>query len=73
VNKLEEWITVLIEMSIGDHKRTAMLMQVAAPMSSPIANPAEADLIAENVESRSGLPFPKARSVTPANDSESSK
>ena len=43
----------------------------AAPRSSPMANPPEFDLIAENVAKTSGLPFPKARKVTPATFSSS--
>lgn len=38
----------------------------AAPMSSPIAKLPLCDFIAANVEKTSGLPFPKARNVTPA-------
>jgi hypothetical protein len=41
-------------------------MKVAAPTSSPTAKLPEPAFIAEKVEKRSGLPFPKARNVTPA-------
>ena len=45
---------------------TTAVMKQAAPISSPIARLAEFVLIAANVENTSGLPFPKARNVTPA-------
>lgn len=41
----------------------------AAPMSSPIARLNVPPFNAENVEKTSGLPFPKAKKVTPAVDS----
>lgn len=41
-------------------------MKEAAPTSSPIARPPEPARMALKVEKRSGLPFPKARNVTPA-------
>jgi len=41
-------------------------MKDAAPTSSPIAKLPEFARIAENVENKSGLPFPKAKKVTPA-------
>ena len=41
-------------------------MNVAAPMSSPMAKLPELARMAENVEKTSGLPFPKAKKVTPA-------
>lgn len=41
-------------------------MKVAAPKSSPIARLPESAFIAEKVEKTSGLPFPKAKKVTPA-------
>ena len=43
----------------------------AAPRSSPIARLPELVRMAENVENTSGLPFPKARKVTPATFSSS--
>lgn len=42
------------------------VLKVAAPMSSPTANPNVPLLIAEKVLNTSGLPFPKAKKVTPA-------
>ena len=45
---------------------TTDTMKDAAPSSSPIARLPESARIAENVEKTSGLPFPKARNVTPA-------
>lgn len=44
---------------------TTDVMKVAAPMSSPIARLPLFDRIAAKVEKTSGLPFPKARNVTP--------
>jgi hypothetical protein len=45
---------------------TTDVMNTAAPMSSPTARLPLFVLIAANVEKTSGLPFPKASSVTPA-------
>jgi hypothetical protein len=45
---------------------TTAVMKHAAPINSPIARLAELVLKAANVEKTSGLPFPKARKVTPA-------
>lgn len=42
------------------------VMNVAAPISSPTANPSVPSRTATNVEKTSGEPFPNARSVTPA-------
>lgn len=42
------------------------VLKVAAPMSSPTANPSVPLLIAEKVLNTSGLPLPNARKVTPA-------
>lgn len=42
------------------------VLKVAAPMSSPTANPSVPLLIAEKVLNTSGLPLPKAKKVTPA-------
>ena len=44
---------------------TTDVMKVAAPISSPTARLPLLDFIAANVENTSGLPFPKARNVTP--------
>jgi hypothetical protein len=41
-------------------------MNPAAPINSPIAKLPEFVFIAANVENTSGLPFPKAKNVTPA-------
>jgi hypothetical protein len=41
-------------------------LKVAAPNNSPIAKLKVPWFIAENVENTSGLPFPKAKKVTPA-------
>ena len=41
-------------------------INVAAPSNSPMAKLPELACIAENVEKTSGLPFPKAKKVTPA-------
>lgn len=40
-------------------------MNEAAPINSPSANDPKFVCIALKVENRSGLPFPKARKVTP--------
>lgn len=45
---------------------THEMMNDAAPRSSPMARLPESARMAENVEKTSGLPFPKARNVTPA-------
>jgi hypothetical protein len=45
---------------------TTETMKDAAPTSSPIARLPDPARIAERVENKSGLPFPKARKVTPA-------
>jgi hypothetical protein len=45
---------------------TTAVMNPAAPISSPIAKLPLCEFIAANVEKTSGLPFPKARKVTPA-------
>ena len=45
---------------------TTPVMNKAAPQSSPIAKFAEFIFIASKVEKTSGLPLPKANSVTPA-------
>ena len=45
---------------------TTVVMNAAAPTSSPTAIMLLFDVIAENVENRSGLPFPRAKKVTPA-------
>jgi hypothetical protein len=45
---------------------TTDTMKNAAPISSPMANDPDPLFMAENVLNRSGLPFPKARIVTPA-------
>jgi hypothetical protein len=42
------------------------ILKVAAPINSPIAKLNVPWFIAEKVEKTSGLPFPKARNVTPA-------
>src|SRR5205809_7967102 len=47
---------------------TTAVMNDAAPISSPIASEPELTFIATKVENTSGLPFPKARKVTPALD-----
>jgi len=44
-------------------------LKLAAPINSPIARPKVPPFNAEKVEKTSGLPFPKARNVTPAVDS----
>ena len=49
---------------------TTVVMKNAAPISSPIARLPEPTLIAANVENKSGDPFPRARNVTPAIDSD---
>jgi hypothetical protein len=49
---------------------TTDVMKKAAPMSSPMAKLPEPTLMAANVEKRSGDPFPSARKVTPAMDSD---
>ena len=45
---------------------TTAVMKLAAPISSPTAKLPLFVLIAANVEKTSGLPFPKAKKVTPA-------
>ena len=45
---------------------TTAVMNPAAPMSSPTARLPLLVFIAANVEKTSGLPFPKAKKVTPA-------
>ncbi|KAL8795721.1 MAG: hypothetical protein Q9195_001772 [Heterodermia aff. obscurata] len=45
---------------------TTAVMNPAAPISSPIAKLPLCDFIAAKVEKTSGLPFPKAKNVTPA-------
>ena len=45
---------------------TTAVIKPAAPMSSPTARLPLLVLIAANVEKTSGLPFPKAKKVTPA-------
>lgn len=45
---------------------TTAVIKPAAPMSSPTARLPLCVLIAANVENTSGLPFPKAKKVTPA-------
>jgi hypothetical protein len=45
---------------------TTEVINPAAPISSPMAKPPLCVFIAANVEKTSGLPFPKARKVTPA-------
>jgi hypothetical protein len=45
-------------------------MKKAAPMSSPMARLPEPTRMAAKVEKRSGDPFPRARKVTPAMDSD---
>ena len=45
---------------------TTAVIKPAAPMSSPTARLPLCVLIAANVEKTSGLPFPKAKKVTPA-------
>ena len=45
---------------------TTAVINPAAPISSPIAKLPLCDFIAAKVEKTSGLPFPKARNVTPA-------
>ncbi len=47
----------------------AYSLNVAAPSSSPTANPSVPPFSAANVENTSGLPLPNARNVTPAVDS----
>src|SRR5262245_45006902 len=49
---------------------TTAFMKNAAPINSPMAKLPEPTLMAENVENRSGEPFPKAKKVTPAMDSD---
>ena len=44
---------------------TTDVINVAAPTNSPMAKLPLFDLIAAKVEKTSGLPFPKARNVTP--------
>ena len=44
---------------------TTDVIKVAAPINSPMAKLPLFDLIAAKVEKTSGLPFPKARNVTP--------
>ena len=44
---------------------TTEVIKLAAPSSSPIARLPLFDFMAANVEKTSGLPFPKARKVTP--------
>lgn len=44
---------------------TTDVINVAAPINSPIAKLPLFDLIAAKVEKTSGLPFPNARNVTP--------
>jgi hypothetical protein len=44
---------------------TTAVMKPAAPKSSPTARLPLCEFIAANVEKTSGLPFPKARNVTP--------
>jgi hypothetical protein len=44
---------------------TTAVMKHAAPISSPMAKLPLLELIAANVEKTSGLPFPKAKKVTP--------
>lgn len=44
---------------------TTDVINVAAPINSPMAKLPLFDLIAAKVEKTSGLPFPKARNVTP--------
>jgi hypothetical protein len=41
------------------------VIKLAAPINSPIARLPLFDRMAANVEKTSGLPFPKARNVTP--------
>jgi len=45
---------------------TTEVMKPAAPMSSPMAKLPLCEDMAANVENTSGLPFPKAKKVTPA-------
>jgi len=45
---------------------TTAVMKPAAPKSSPTAKEPELVLMAAKVEKTSGLPFPKAKKVTPA-------
>lgn len=45
---------------------TTVVMKPAAPINSPTARLPLCDFIAAKVEKTSGLPFPKARKVTPA-------
>jgi hypothetical protein len=45
---------------------TTAVMKPAAPISSPTARLPLCEFIAAKVEKTSGLPFPKARNVTPA-------
>ena len=56
--------------TIAIEPETTEVMKNAAPMSSPIARLPEPTRIAANVENRSGEPFPSARKVTPAIDSD---
>lgn len=50
---------------------TIAVIKKHAPISSPMANDPEPESMALNVLNRSGLPFPKANTVTPAMLSES--
>lgn len=45
---------------------TTAVMKLAAPISSPTAKLPLCECMAANVEKTSGLPFPKAKKVTPA-------
>lgn len=44
---------------------TTLTIKEAAPISSPRASEPKFECMALNVENKSGLPFPKAKNVTP--------